>query len=176
MAARCSPAVVPRVASASAPDRASAAKAAPVVTSDVVPVARATFPRSARVRARSEFTRVFDGGRRVAHPLLSLHWLNDAEPARLGLAVSRKVDPRAVGRNRIKRILRDVFRHRRAELASGAYVVVARPAARQTDATALRAALLGVLQRTGALPPEAGPGTLSIAAAVCAPATPSPSS
>ena len=31
-------------------------------------------------------------------------------PARLGLAVSRKVDPRAVGRNRIKRVLRDATR------------------------------------------------------------------
>ena len=176
MAARCWPAAVPRVASASAPDRASAAQAAPVVIPDVDPVARATFPRSARVRARSEFTRVFEGGRRVAHPLLSLHWLDDAHPARLGLAVSRKVDPRAVGRNRIKRILRDVFRRRRADLASGAYVVVARPAARTTDATTLRIALLGVLQRTGALPPDAGPGTLSVAAAASAPANLSPSS
>lgn len=176
MAARYLPAVVPRVASASAPDRASAAQAAPVVTSDVVPVARATFPRSARVRARSEFTRIFDGGRRVAHPLLSLHWLHDADPARLGLAVSRKVDPRAVGRNRIKRILRDEFRHRRVDLASGAYVVVARPAARTTDAPTLRAALLGVLQRTGALPPDARVGTLSVAAATCVPANLSPSS
>ena len=176
MAARYLPAVVPRVASASAPDRASAAKAALVVIPVVDPVARATFPRAARVRARSEFTRVFDGGRRVAHPLLSLHWLDDAQPARLGLAVSRKVDPRAVGRNRIKRILRDVFRHRRAALACGAYVVVARPTARQADAAAVRAALLGVLQRTGALPPDAHPVTLSVAAAACAPATPSPSS
>ena len=100
--------------------------------------------------------------------------MHDAQPARLGLAVSRKVDPRAVGRNRIKRILRDVFRHRRIDLASGAYVVVARPAARQTDANTLRAAFLGVLQRTGALPPDAGPGTLSVAAA--APANPFPSS
>lgn len=144
-----------------------------MVIPDVVSVARATFPRSARVRARSEFTRVFDGGRRVAHPLLSLHWLDDAQPARLGLAVSRKVDPRAVGRNRIKRILRDVFRHRRVDLASGAYVVVARPAARTTDAATLRAALLGVLQRTGALPPTARTGTLALAAAECAPANPS---
>ena len=34
-------------------------------------------------------------------------------PRRLGLAVSRKVDKRAVGRNRIKRVLRDCFRHHR---------------------------------------------------------------
>ncbi|PSD31919.1 hypothetical protein C7E12_01740, partial [Stenotrophomonas maltophilia] len=33
--------------------------------------------------------------------------------ARLGLAVSRKVDPNAVGRNRIKRVLRDILRQTR---------------------------------------------------------------
>ena len=135
---------------------------------DVVP--RATFPRSARVRVRSEFTRVFDGGRRVAHPLLSLHWLDDAAPARLGLAVSRKVDPRAVGRNRIKRVLRDSFRKLRLDLAPGAYVVVARPSARDSDPARLRAALLGVLQRTGALPPIVPPGTMPSTGALSAPA------
>jgi ribonuclease P protein component len=84
-----------------------------------------SFPPAARVRASAEFGRVFDGGRRHASPALSLHWLRDAQPARLGLAVSRKVDPNAVGRNRIKRVLRDEFRHARAALPPGAYVVVA---------------------------------------------------
>ena len=55
---------------------------------------------------------MFEGGRRLGDALLGLHWLpGDGEP-RLGLAVSRKVDPRAVGRNRIKRVLRDDFRRR----------------------------------------------------------------
>ncbi len=169
MAARCSPGVAPRVASASAPDR-PAAQAAAAVIPDALPHARATFPRSARVRARSEFTRVFDDGRRVAHPLLSLHWLDDAAPARLGLAVSRKVDPRAVGRNRIKRVLRDSFRKLRGDLSPGAYVVVARPSARDTAPALLRAALLGVLQRTGALPLVAPPGTMPSTGALSAPA------
>lgn len=132
--------------------------------------ARATFPRSARVRARSEFTRVFEGGRRVAHPLLSLHWLPDAQPARLGLAVSRKVDGRAVGRNRIKRQLRDAFRQLRGGLLPGAYVVVARPAARAIDGPLLRAAFTGVLQRSGALPLPETTGTMAPTGARPAPA------
>jgi ribonuclease P protein component len=146
------------------------------VSPDLPSPARATFPRGARVRTRSEFTRVFDGGRRVAHPLLSLHWLHDAAPARLGLAVSRKVDPRAVGRNRIKRLLRDSFRKLRGELPPGAYVVVARPSARNTDPALLRAALVGVLQRTGALPPVALPGTMPATDAQSAPVNLPPSS
>jgi ribonuclease P protein component len=124
---------------------------------------RATLPRRARVRARSEFTRVFDGGRRAAHPMLSLHWLPDAQPARLGLAVSRKVDPHAVGRNRIKRILRDAFRRLRADLQPGAYVLVARPAARTSDGAGLRAAFTGLLLRSGALPLPDTLGTMAAA-------------
>jgi ribonuclease P protein component len=119
------------------------------------------FPPAARVRASAEFGRVFDGGRRHSSPALSLHWLRDAQPARLGLAVSRKVDPDAVGRNRIKRQLRDQFRHLRATLPPGAYVVVARPPAAALANPALRAAFLALLQRAGALPPTDPAGTMT---------------
>ena len=80
----------------------------------------AGFPPTARVRAKAEFGRVFDGGRRTAEPRLALHWLADAAPPRMGLAVSRKVDPNAVGRNRIKRALRECFRRLRPRLRDGA--------------------------------------------------------
>jgi ribonuclease P protein component len=123
-------------------------------------MARASFPRCARVRARSEFTRVFDAGKRVAHPALGLHWLRDDAPPRLGLAVSRKVDRRAVGRNRIKRLLRDEFRMLRARLPMGAYVIVARAGAATLDAAQLRAVFCSLLQRSGALPPSGPPGTM----------------
>lgn len=120
------------------------------------------LPRTARVRAKAEFDRVFQSGRRTAEPLMALHRLGSpaGTPARLGLAVSRKVDPRAVGRNRIKRILRDAFRHSRARLEPGSYVVVVRPGAASATGAALRAAFERVLQRSGALPPPGGDGTM----------------
>lgn len=130
------------------------------------------FPASARVRAKAEFGRVFDAGRRVADPLMALHRLDDGASPRLGLAVSRKVDARAVGRNRIKRVLRDVFRHARPQLAPGAYVVVARGAAATADNAALRTTFLRLLQRAGALPPSATAGTMRPA---CPPLPPPPS-
>ncbi|MFC0676455.1 ribonuclease P protein component [Lysobacter korlensis] len=153
------------------------------------------FPRAARVRVRSDFDRIFKHGRRVALPVLALHWHADAHAngdeqvaasaadgpvstaeavspraeARLGLAVSRKVDARAVVRNRIKRQLRDSFRHHRAWLAPGDYVVVARPGAAALASEALRSAFLGLLRRAGALtdpalPPVSLPGTMPAAA------------
>ena len=137
------------------------------------------FPRTARVRARSDFDRIFKHGRRVALPVLALHWQTAAQATascaranddiaksrpnsrlrferidggpRLGLAVSRKVDPRAVGRNRIKRVMRETFRTHRVDLADGDYVIVARVGAARLGEPALRAALLGLLQRAGAL-------------------------
>jgi ribonuclease P protein component len=121
------------------------------------------FPRDARVRARCDFDRVFKAGRRVGLPILALHWHADGAPAgaRLGLAVSRKVDPRAVGRNRIKRTLREAFRRMRGELAPADYVVVARPGAGACDREALLDAFHQLLRRARALPAPAHAGTLA---------------
>jgi ribonuclease P protein component len=117
------------------------------------------FPRHARVRSRADFDRIFEHGRRQATPRLAVHWHRTETPARLGLAVSRKVDPRAVGRNRIKRALRDIFRHYRPQLADGDYVVVARPSAREATREQLERHFLDLLRRLGALPVSSLPLT-----------------
>ncbi|HTL13556.1 MAG TPA: ribonuclease P protein component [Thermomonas sp.] len=127
------------------------------------PPARHRFPAASRVRAKAEYGRVFADGRRCATPLLALHLLPGGEGARLGLAVSRKADPHAVGRNRIKRVLRDAFRKERARLAPGAYVLVARAAAARADNAALRQAFVQLLLRAGALPAPAPGGTMPAA-------------
>jgi len=121
---------------------------------------RKRFPRSARVRTRAEYSTVFNGARRVSEPLMTLHWPAVERPARLGLAVSRKVDPHAVGRNRIKRVLRDALRHCRADLVPGDYVVVVRSAARQASNDDVRQAFLRLLRRLRALPAPAADGTM----------------
>lgn len=122
----------------------------------------ARFPRSARIVARAEFGRAFKQGRRSVTPLFSLHFLADDGAARLGLAVSRKVDPRAVGRNRIKRVLRETFRSLRPRLAGGSYVVVARSAASAGDNRSLRADFEALLARAGALPQRGADGTIPV--------------
>ena len=132
----------------------------PASDEDAGIVVSACFPRTARVRAKADFDRGFEAGKRTADPLLALHRLDDGTPPRLGLAVSRKVDPHAVGRNRIKRVLRDAFRRARGELGNGAFVIIARPAAARADNAALREAFLRLLQRAGALPALAAAGTM----------------
>jgi len=96
----------------------------------------------------------------VSDPLMTLHWLPADRPARLGLAVSRKVDPNAVGRNRIKRVLRDILRQTRTEIQPGDFVVVARSAARSASNDDIRQAFLRLLRRLRALPAPGVDGTM----------------
>lgn len=137
---------------------------------------RKRFPRSARVRTRAEYSTVFNGARRVSEPLMTLHWLPEDRQARLGLAVSRKVDPHAVGRNRIKRVLRDTLRHCRADLQPGDYVVVARAAARQASNDEIRQAFLRLLRRLRALPAPSVDGTMPPPDGIASPSLNEPAS
>lgn len=75
--------------------------------------ARKALPRAARLTRPAEFKRVF------TKPVVSaddcfkvLARRSLADRARLGMAVSRQVDKSAVGRNRIKRVIRESFRQR----------------------------------------------------------------
>ncbi len=65
--------------------------------------------------------------------------LNEQTEARLGLVVGKRVDRRAVGRNRIKRAVRESFRQQ--HLAPYDVVVIAKPPAQQLDGQALQANL-----------------------------------
>ena len=115
------------------------------------------------MRSGADYKCAFEQARRTSDPLLSLHWHARAQPARLGLAVSRKVDKRAVMRNTIKRALRDEFRRLRQQLPPGDYVLVARPAAAKTPMPELRAAFVRTLIRAGALPAWIATGTMPAA-------------
>lgn len=84
------------------------------LSADLHPIApgRAELPRQARLCTPSDFSNVF------ASPIVSadrcfkvLARLNDRGWPRLGMAVSRQVDRKATGRNRIKRLIRESFRH-----------------------------------------------------------------
>lgn len=92
---------------------------------------------------------------------MTVHWLRGDNAARLGLAVSKKVDKRAVGRNRIKRVLRDATRHLRLQMACGDFVVVARAAAKTASNDEIRQSFERLLRRAGALPPAGAEVTIA---------------
>lgn len=108
------------------------------------------FPRSRRILLSGEFTRVLQQGRRLNGPYFSLIHLSGVQAgARLGIAISRRVSPRATERNRIKRAVRECFRHASAALPAVDIVVLLRPAAAGLSAAALRGALDKAFVRLG---------------------------
>ena len=68
------------------------------------------FPPEFRMTYASEFRRARLGGRKTHTPHFLIYSLKKVDgPSRLGLTVSRKVGG-AVVRNRVKRLLREIFR------------------------------------------------------------------
>lgn len=139
------------------------------------------FRRRQRILTGADFSRCFAGRRKLASRYFRLHWLDTGSASRLGMAVSRKVDKRAVVRNRIKRGIRESFRLGPFRLAGGDAVVVARREAASASAADLRRDLDQLWRRALALPassPEgtmrAGPDAVTVDAGP-SPAQPSPS-
>jgi ribonuclease P protein component len=95
---------------------------------------RYPFPPTARVRSKSEYTRVFSQGERIwGKHFTGYVFLDAASETRLGLVVSRKVG-QAVVRNRVKRLIREFFRRNRRRFPQGMQVVViARESSKSLD-------------------------------------------
>lgn len=138
--ARYSTNVAPKAELASAPSRSTTA---PLVAGEN------RFPADRRIHASADFDRVFTASQRSADRYFTiLARRNDLGRPRLGLAISKRVAKRAVDRNRLKRIARDVFR-RQPSLAARDYVVVARAAACAGEKAELRQSLERLFARAG---------------------------
>jgi ribonuclease P protein component len=71
----------------------------------------AGFRAPEHIRARGDFQRIYDTGRRLSGRLMTLFiGPNGTTHPRLGIAATRKLGP-AVVRNRAKRLARELFRH-----------------------------------------------------------------
>lgn len=89
------------------------------------------MPRTAKLRNSSEFRIVYEKGTRYDGRLMTAFVRrNGCGVHRLGITASRKVAGRAVGRNRVKRLLREAFRlsdqHLRATHATYDWVLNAK--------------------------------------------------
>lgn len=95
--------------------------------------------RRHRLSRSRDFDAVYRRGTSASTRYLVLHWFPREEdtggPSRLGLAVPRNVGP-AVTRNRVKRMLREVWRDLLPDVPPGHdYVLVARPGLPETAET-----------------------------------------
>jgi ribonuclease P protein component len=101
------------------------------------------FPPHMRLLTRGDFQLVFKGtecrSSDKALTLLARH--NGLNHARLGLAISKRFIKTAVGRNRIKRLVRESFRQHQSILVGLDIVVLNRDAAHTTSNSELTKAL-----------------------------------
>lgn len=112
------------------------------------------FPKGKRLLTRSDFDRVFKRSKKIQnkHFSLLIHYTGsknnkDVKNSRLGLVVSKKVDKTAVGRNRIKRLVRESFRIRQ-NLKLADYAILAKPACKHVDNETLFKSLNHLWQQT----------------------------
>jgi len=85
---------------------------------------RFPFSKSARIKKKKDFERVFESRRRRKGSLASYYSCpNGLERSRLGLSIGRKYG-NAVARNRAKRIIREAFRLQSLTLPKGLDIVV----------------------------------------------------
>lgn len=115
------------------------------------------FPRSLRLGTAAEFDAVFRRSRKSADRWFTiLYSPNELGQPRLGLAIARRRVRRATARNRLRRLVRESFRHAAASLPAVDLVVMARAEAVEADNAALRESLARHWQRIGARPPVPG--------------------
>jgi ribonuclease P protein component len=78
-----------------------------------------SFPAEVRIRKRAEYQAVFKQGKKVRISYFTAFVRDRTDPhSRIGITVSKKVG-NAVARNRIKRIIREFYRHRKNTVPEG---------------------------------------------------------
>jgi ribonuclease P protein component len=98
-----------------------------------------SFPRVARLLRPADFVALRGRSKRISVRYFHAEWRpSEATVARFGAAVSRRVSKRAVVRNRIKRQLRESFRHIRNQLPTVDILIIARSSAAEQSTAALR--------------------------------------
>jgi ribonuclease P protein component len=112
--------------------------------------AGAAFPKTARVRRRAEFVEIKRCGARCHLPsFVVVRRESPTGHARLGITVSRRVG-NAVVRNRLKRMIREVFRTSRRDVAAGQDVlVIARTDAHKLEYAQVASELERVFRSSG---------------------------
>lgn len=96
------------------------------------------FGAERRLRRRRDFAKVFSDGIRLnAQGVKIVVRANGLPHPRLGLAVARRVMTRAVDRHRLKRLIRESFRHDIDRLRGLDIVVIANPGVKEMQSKAI---------------------------------------
>jgi ribonuclease P protein component len=109
---------------------------------------RLTLPARLRLRRKSDFDAAYARGRRMGDGFFGVTaTINSAGTPRLGLAVAVKIAGGSVGRNRIRRIVKESFRVHQHQIPALDLVVSARPRARGASGPELHASLAALWKK-----------------------------
>ncbi len=106
-----------------------------------------SFGPEYRLRSKKDLQHTQDNGKK----LYSKHFLIIASKtenpvSRLGVTITKKVDPRSVVRNRLRRRIREVFRLNRHQLAASLDVlIIARNSSPECSSEQIRKEVMGAL-------------------------------
>jgi len=80
--------------------------------------------RENRLLSNHEFRKTHFKGRRIKTPLFYLYFLGQEGPTKVGIVVSNKFSKKAVVRNRVKRIFREIVRQNFGKIKPGFWIVL----------------------------------------------------
>ena len=112
---------------------------------------RLRLPRTSRLLSSRDFQKVYQRGARSSGAWITVVALRRSEQPgpRLGVSVS-KDHGAAVRRNKIKRLLREAFRHERPHLPAMDYVLIPRQRSEKFVLAELRSELIALAARIAA--------------------------
>ena len=110
-------------------------------------VASLSFPKELKIRKSSEYEEILGKSKRLSTEHFNILCApNELGYPRMGLVVSKKSIPGSVGRNRIKRVLREYFRLNRALFGSTDVVFVTKKGSEKLDYTLVKKELEGIVR------------------------------
>lgn len=93
-----------------------------------------SFPKELKIRTNSEYEEIFGKSKRLSTDHFNILFApNSLGYPRAGLVVGKKAVPGAVDRNRIKRVLREVFRLNKSLFGSMDVVFIAKKGSEKLD-------------------------------------------
>lgn len=111
----------------------------------------ASFSKKERLRTNAEFQEVLTCGKRFVHPLIFFIVLAGKPDRKIGISVVKKTENKVV-KNRLKRILREIYRLNKNMLSeSVAIVAIAREKAVEAGFKDLEKAFLNLASQAGIL-------------------------
>tara|TARA_B100000745_G_scaffold119429_1_gene77209 strand:- start:2733 stop:3116 length:384 start_codon:yes stop_codon:yes gene_type:complete len=103
------------------------------------------FTRQRRLLSKADYKRVFDNAIKLSTPVFTILFRrNQLEYSRLGLAIAKKQLPKAVQRNRVKRLVRESFRLHMHTIEGLDFVVMARKGIIKLDNAVVATQLKGL--------------------------------